>query len=339
MTNKKASPTNPGTWRSFDEALATSIGVGYVFTADDGLVGIDLDRCHDPETGTVESWAKKIVEAFGTYTEVTPSGTGLHLISYGSIPSKRRRAGRIEMYDNERYFTMTGAVLPGYEQLRDVQDALGDLYAATFPEPTVPLAPLPTTTLTLDDREVIERASSARNGAKFQWLMAGDGSDYRHDDGRLDPSGTDLGLCSALAFWTQDKEQIDRIFRQCGLYRKKWERQDYRDDTIRKALHRDAFYQPRMALTPASSPPLATKPTNGTTPAAPPADTTKGNSSTVAAAPYTDLWNAELLAREHGADLRWCEAFGSWFSWDGTRWMRDESGEVMRRAKNAIKSL
>lgn len=81
MTDKKnASPTNPTWWRSFDEALATSIGIGYVFTADDGLVGIDLDRCHDPETGTVERWAKEIVEALGTYAEVTPSGTGLHLI-------------------------------------------------------------------------------------------------------------------------------------------------------------------------------------------------------------------------------------------------------------------
>jgi putative DNA primase/helicase len=110
----KASSTDSLTWRSFKkavQALETGRynGIGFVFSSGDPFAGVDLDDCRDPETGELEEWAAKIVEAFGSYAEVSQSGTGVHIIVMGKAPNKKR--GKVEAYSSERYFTMTGRVL------------------------------------------------------------------------------------------------------------------------------------------------------------------------------------------------------------------------------------
>ena len=109
-----ASSTDSLTWRSFEEAVQALetgrySGIGFVFSSGDPFAGVDLDDCRDPETGELEEWAAKIVEAFGSYAEVSQSGTGVHIIVMGKAPNKKR--GRVEAYSSERYFTMTGRVL------------------------------------------------------------------------------------------------------------------------------------------------------------------------------------------------------------------------------------
>jgi replicative DNA helicase len=86
----------------------------------------------------------------------------------------------------------------------------------------------------LSDEEIIERARSATNGTKFMHLWAGDTSEYGGDD-----SAADLALLGSLTFWTQNRDQLDRLFRRSGLYREKWERADYRERTIDRALNRE----------------------------------------------------------------------------------------------------
>ena len=90
----------------------------------------------------------------------------------------------------------------------------------------------------LTDDEVIYRALSARNAEKFSRLFErGDTGDYDGDDSRADQA-----LVSLLAFWTQDPGQLDRLFRRSALYRDKWERSDYRERTIGKAIaNRDVY--------------------------------------------------------------------------------------------------
>ena len=107
----KASSTDSLTWRSFEEAVQALEtgrynGIGFVFSSGDPFAGVDLDDCRDPETGELEEWAAKIVEAFGSYAEVSQSGTGVHIIVMGKAPNKKR--GKVEAYSSERYFTMTG---------------------------------------------------------------------------------------------------------------------------------------------------------------------------------------------------------------------------------------
>jgi len=83
----------------------------------------------------------------------------------------------------------------------------------------------------LTDEEVIQLARGAKNAAKFEALRSGDTSGYPS------PSEADQGFVSLLAFYTQDEEQLDRLYRQSGLCRQKWlDRSDYRRRTITRAL-------------------------------------------------------------------------------------------------------
>jgi putative DNA primase/helicase len=75
-----AKVNEPSTWATFDEALATGQGVGFVFTPEDPYTGIDLDHVRDPETGLVSPEAWDIVRALDSYTEWSVSGTGLHIL-------------------------------------------------------------------------------------------------------------------------------------------------------------------------------------------------------------------------------------------------------------------
>lgn len=80
--HKRASTASPSTWSSLSHVLEnfTNFDIAFIFTADDPYVGVDLDACRDPETGEIADWAQKIVDLLDTYTEISRSGTGLHLI-------------------------------------------------------------------------------------------------------------------------------------------------------------------------------------------------------------------------------------------------------------------
>ncbi|HEX7380100.1 MAG TPA: hypothetical protein VF278_23465, partial [Pirellulales bacterium] len=91
---RRAKANDPATWGAFELALETYqsprrppwAGIGFEFAADGGIVGVDLDSCRDPGNGSIAPWASEIVERFATYTEVSPSGTGVKLWCRGSVP-------------------------------------------------------------------------------------------------------------------------------------------------------------------------------------------------------------------------------------------------------------
>ena len=111
-TGKMASHSELMTWSGFEtvhEAYETGRydGVGFIFCSGDPYTGVDLDGCRDPETGEVEVWAVEIVHYLDSYTELSPSGKGLHVIVKGKAP-KALKLPYIEMYSIERFFTMSG---------------------------------------------------------------------------------------------------------------------------------------------------------------------------------------------------------------------------------------
>jgi primase-polymerase (primpol)-like protein len=115
QTGRKASSTDLLTWSDFEKALrAYEVddydGVGFAFCSGDPYVGVDLDGCVDPETGEVETWALQVIEGLDSYTELSPSGTGVHIIARGKIPHGGRR-GSLEMYAQDRFFCVTGHLL------------------------------------------------------------------------------------------------------------------------------------------------------------------------------------------------------------------------------------
>ena len=113
-TGRKASSTDLLTWSSFEDVLKAYegggySGVGFVFCSGDPYAGVDLDGCRDPETGEIEAWAAKIVDELDSYTELSPSGKGLHIILKAKVPAPIKHS-ELEMYSIERYFTVTGQV-------------------------------------------------------------------------------------------------------------------------------------------------------------------------------------------------------------------------------------
>jgi len=123
QTGGRASSDNAETWASFSNAReyhehedTDTAGIGFMFSRDGRYAGVDLDKCVDPSTGDVEPWARDIVERLNSYTEFSPSGTGLHVIVEGMVPPDGSRSGNVEMYDEKRYFTFTGDVGMGAQK-------------------------------------------------------------------------------------------------------------------------------------------------------------------------------------------------------------------------------
>lgn len=104
-----ASCDDPTTWGTLEQALdrlsrGKVDGIGFQLGAP--YVGIDLDKCRVPETGVIEPWAQEIIRTQNSYTEISPSGCGVHIWVSGTLPVGGRRKGRIEMYDAGRYLTV-----------------------------------------------------------------------------------------------------------------------------------------------------------------------------------------------------------------------------------------
>jgi putative DNA primase/helicase len=127
-SGRRASSTELMTWATFEQALTAYEageppydGIGFVFCGADPFVGIDLDRCRDPESGEIAPWAQSIISRVREgYVEASPSGTGVHIIVEGTARGGRTRkkvrlkgevVGEIEMYGHGRFFTITGETL------------------------------------------------------------------------------------------------------------------------------------------------------------------------------------------------------------------------------------
>lgn len=253
VNGKKAESTNSNTWGSFENIIKTLkgfpdkySGAGFVFSQDSGIMGIDFDHIKDPETGEWDPGALKEILSLNSYTEISPSGTGAHVIVKGVVPfileemkdgktgKKNQDTGR-EMYHSGRFFTITGDLMEGASKtINPAQGAINALYYKWFNERDKKKntgKKLPAEKkIKLSNSEIIEIASRAKNSVTFKSLYSGSISGYGSQ------SEADLALCSLLAFYTQDESQLDELFRGSELYRDKWERDDYRNDTINKAL-------------------------------------------------------------------------------------------------------
>jgi len=247
---------DPQTWATYEKASKLvnkkpqKYGLGFVFTEDDPIVGIDLDHVREPETGRVtDERAKDIINTLDSYTEISPSGDGYHVIVKGRMPSGRNRKGEIEMYDSGRFFTVTGNRVPGTEpEVKNRDSPLrvihNEYLRESMTQQTQSTTNVGDPEIELDDNEVLKKAKNSKSGKKFEALWNGITSGYDSH------SEADLALCSYLAFWTGgDKNQMDDLFRKSGLMRPKWDNQHasdgdtYGDLTIQKAIRTsDSFY-------------------------------------------------------------------------------------------------
>lgn len=87
-------------------------GVGFAFLPGDGLIGIDLDKVIDTDTGEVSERARNIIAACASYTEFSPSGTGVHIFVQGESETFKSNAIGVEVFCGSQYFTWTGRHYP-----------------------------------------------------------------------------------------------------------------------------------------------------------------------------------------------------------------------------------
>ena len=250
-TGCAAKAGQPETWTTFEEAvnaLPQYDGIGFEFDGN-GFIGVDFDHCI--ENGQLAHWVAEWVERFNSYTEISPSGTGIHIICMGTLngkPSRKRK--EVEIYDRARYFTMTGNPLDHVRPLQNAQDALDALYQTFWGEDTPTIQMPVTRPLTLDnDEALLDKIKQSKTGAHFTELWNGSTAGYSSH------SEADIALCNILAFWTQrDTERIDRLFRRSGLMREKWDEKrsggTYGAKTIARAIAdcRDTYEAYRITV-------------------------------------------------------------------------------------------
>ncbi len=171
-TGKLAYVNDPNTWSSFQRAHTAleyygGTGLGFVLTPSDPYVGIDLDDVREP-TGRLIGWAAQLVNECASYTEISPSGTGVKLFVRGTFSQTIRMpmdGGKIEVYPAHQYFTITGQHLPGTPtcigRADDLLQRIATYYAKqSQPRPT-PLIPASFEQLTTQETLKLVKAQHA----------------------------------------------------------------------------------------------------------------------------------------------------------------------------------
>jgi len=172
----------------------------------------------------IEPWAREIIDRLQSYTEFSPSGTGLHILVRGNLPPGGNRKGRVEMSDSARYFTMTGHHLPLNIEPRQAElaalhgEIFGQLSGQHRQGADQATKAAPGAKDELSDDELIDKICKSKIANKFRDLWRGDIDYLRYQYNYASASEADLALVKILAFWTgKSPEWMDRLFRKSQL--------------------------------------------------------------------------------------------------------------------------
>ena len=237
-----ASIKNPLTWSTWEHCITIlpqtdMTGIGFVITPELGLTCLDIDDPYKLKTDGTPKFSNpeelqqrqiNIVKTFDSYSEISPSGKGLHIWIKGTVPTGRDKYS-IGIYPHSRFLTMTGNVYNS-APIREMNGHLHQLWAEMGDEK--PETNTASKEQIQSDNEIYEVAVNAANSDKFLDLW--DGSWQTHFESQ---SEADYALIDILAFYTQNAEQIRRMFRNSALgKRKKAARDKYIDDMVGKSF-------------------------------------------------------------------------------------------------------
>jgi len=300
-----AKSNDPNTWAGFDEVyLAYKNGQwdGVGFQLGEDLAGIDWDNCRDFQSGEIKPEILEKIKTINSYTEISPSGTGCKTLLLGKLPAGGHHSNDIGVFNHTRYFCLTGAILSSVStKIEYRQTELDRLIRERWPDDFKPkeIAAQNTERNDLTEAEIIERALKSKD-EKFKRLWAGDWTEYASQ------SEADQALCNKLAFWScKNPALVDALFRKSGLYRDKWNREDYRARTINKAIN----------------------------------ETEEVYRSKITDYHCTDTGNGERFAAQHRGDAHFCHPLNKWYIWSGKHWKSDNQGAVNQLAKETARSI
>lgn len=339
-----ASSTDPKTWGTFEQAVQ-SVGHSCRVGNDEGIVGgigfvfappycgIDIDHCIAPETGEVNAQALVIVNKMYSYTEISPSGTGLHIIYKGNIhPEWKKKAANalgegihLEMYQTGRYFTITGKIFGSCtdveERENEAEAIQNGFMSKNEKSPQKPVkANCSNILMNVDD--ILAAARNSKNGMLFSELYSGS---WQSKYGSQ--SEADMAFCSMLAFWFEcDLDRMDAVFRSSGLMRDKWDRPQsgstYGALTLKKAIEGcTRTYSPDQ-----------------------PRDddffiTVKSGRPQNRRYSFDDTGNAQRMHDMFGEKIRYNYNDKRWMIYDKNKWIYDITGYVRKLIDKAVESM
>lgn len=258
LNGKRADATNPQHYSTFEETVVAfskgdyaGIGIGCF----EPLRLVDVDDC--VANGTLDTRGQDIVDTLDFYTELSPSGNGIHIFVLAdgfAYDSERyyinNRNTHVEVYAPDvtsRFLTLIGKAIHGTdacERNDGLQIVLDKYMKRPDADVTTPSVTAPGSYLS--DESVYTKASKSKQGEKFNALWNGEIPNGKS------PSEADMALAEILAFWCGgDIEQMDRLFRRSGLMRDKWDRvqsgSTYGMITLTKAVKKcTSFYSPML---------------------------------------------------------------------------------------------
>jgi len=342
-TGRNAKTTEPATWSTYAEALSAVerhgfAGVGLVFTGDDGLVGIDLDGCLiKVDDGYQRSkLAKHIMELAPSYTEVSPSGTGLHIIGTGVLAQAIKatiKDGKVEVYNSVRYFTFTEDRVEGTPlEVCDIQHAINeiaDLVAEERDQAWTKPAPFAVATSSDDEHlAYVYQTWTDRAVGIMHSASQGNRHNSRVKAGRL-MGGALSALRSAGYPVMSDDDAValiyDALIPDEGEQRK--ERKAIEDGITYGLQTPLTIWERRARVEP--PPPMAVASADHVLDINAPADRREYH--------LTDLGNGQRMVDATTGRLCYVDKWKQWLVWDGRRWARgDDAGVAMLAHKVAL---
>lgn len=325
--NSLAKSNDESTWSDYETATQAmqefqADGVGFFFKPP--YIGIDIDdiaseldryKKNDIETNLVYEF----IESFKSYTEISPSGNGLHIIAKGTIPGDRRRHKNVEMYDTGRFFTMTGKTIGKYKNVSEASETTmkriyrkhiepqsGKVIQGNFNDHGI--------THNLSETEIIHSILRSSQADDFKSFMNG-GWEKEYPS----QSEADLAFANLLAFWCgRDYVKMDVIFRQSSLMRPKWDEKrgklSYGEGTLNKAIH-----DTQNVFTPKKDEPKKYEFNFG--------NKTKEEQE-LPARSWDDTGNAERFMDNFGDLVRYSYVNKKFYAYDGAKWATDDKGIV-----------
>lgn len=342
-TGDLASSTNSATWADFDTAVKASerfSGIGFVFDGKSGYFGVDVDDISDSVrdflNGSTDNVAGEFILSLQSYTELSQSKNGVHIICKGKLPPEGRKSKAsgvgVEMYEWGRYFVMTGSAVTDYSITERTEEIkiLHKKYIGGASKKAAPPKPINTSAsaFTGNVSELLEKARLSKQGQLFSDLMDGNFESYYNSH-----SEADLALCNILAFWLgRDPAAVDGVFRTSGLMRDKWDRKQsgstYGALTVSKAISECmSIYGEKSAPKENYS---ITISSDGKVRAE------HEDSKEVKLYTMDDTGNAERLFVNYGERLRYSYIEKSWYYWDERRWCKDVTGTIDRIADSSL---
>ncbi|WP_202822920.1 phage/plasmid primase, P4 family [Bacillus cereus] len=349
-SGEMAQANNRRTWSTFATVVKFYLngdfdGIGFVFSRQDEFVGIDIDKCvtyehsdKEKKNPIISEFAKEIIDMLDSYTEISVSLHGIHIIVKGKLPQSVLGTGRkntkhgLEIYQYGRFFTISSN-RENSNDIYDRTDELAEVFEQYFDDSDIQgrvnLAEFEKDEIKISNESLWEKMFRSKNGDKIRSLFNGDLINGDH-------SGSDQSLCNYLAFWTGNSApRMDAMFRETSLMRDKWDvihfsdtNETYGERTIAEAISATPttildnkqqfeefsfnFINENIAEVVEDKPKRKFK--------------------------LTEMGNAERIAYEYGHVIKYINDVG-WYIWDGKRWKVDTKKEIERITAKVLRSL